>query len=115
MRTVFAYSLLVVFFLGTSAVKLSAQRGTPCPTDSSKSRTESFVQSFKTFLTKVSTTTLDMSKREQLAKKYNDLIDEMDALYHQSQHSAVTTTSQAQVISKQMNVARSVVKAMGQD
>ncbi len=115
MRTVFAYSLLVVFFLGTSAVALSAQGGSPCPVDSSKSKTESFIQSFKSFLTKVSTTTLDMSKKEQLAKEYNDLIDEMDAMYHQPKKTAVTSANQVQVLSKQMHAARSVVKTVGQD
>jgi len=114
MRTVFAYSLLVVFFLGTSSVMLSAQGGTPCPKDSTKSKTESFVASFKSFLTKVNTTTLDMSKKEQLAKEYNDLIDEMDAMYHQP-GATVATTNQAQTLSKQLHAARSVVKTVGQD
>ncbi len=115
MRTLFAYSLLVVFFLGTSAVTLSAQKGYPCPIDSSKSRTELFVQSFKSFLTKVSTTTLDMSKKEELAREYDDLIDEMDAMYHQPHSAATTNSAQAQAVSKQMHAARSVVKVVGQD
>jgi hypothetical protein len=114
MRTLFANFLLVVFFLGTSAVTLSAQGDNPCPTDSSKSRTELFVQSFKSFLTKVSTTTLDMSKKEQLAREYNDLIDEMDAMYHEPHAAATSNSAQVQVVTKQMHVARSVVKAVVQ-
>jgi len=115
MRTVFAYSLLVVFFLGTSTATLSAQGGTSDPVDSSRSKTESFVQSFKSFMTKVRTTTLDTSKKEQIAKEYNDLIDEMDALYHQPHAASKSNTAQAQVVSKQMNAARAVVKTVGED